>query len=140
MARQTIIRIDYPGDCISVNHYLGRRRGGGYYIKQEAKDWQEQFQWKLKGAHLEDYKLPLEVTCSGYFRDERSAPDLSNLSKIIMDSIEDLIGVNDKDFRWHDGERVIGVDKPSLLLTINEAPDTLQCEKEALKIKRSSKV
>lgn len=120
MTRCDAIKIDYPGDCISVNHYLGRRKGGGYYVKQEAKDWIEEFQWLLKKCHLEEYKLPIEVTCSGYFKDERSAPDLCNLSKIIMDAIEELIEVDDKDFRWHDGMRIIGVKEPYLLIALKE--------------------
>ena len=62
MARYDVIRIDYPGNCISVNHYLGRRKGGGYYVKQEAKDWMNEFQWLLKKYHFEDYNLSLLST------------------------------------------------------------------------------
>ncbi len=125
MARQEIIRMPYAGSCLSANHYLGRRKGGGYYIKPETKAWKEEFQWLLQHCHIEDYKLPIEVTCSGYFKNERSAPDLSNLSKVILDSIEELTKMNDKDFRWHDGKRVI--DKgcnPYLLITIKEGNGT----------------
>ncbi len=118
------IRIDYPDSCISVNHYLGRRAGGGYYVKPEAIAFKQELQWLLKHCHLEDYKLPLEVTCSGWFKDERSAPDLSNLSKVIMDSIQDLIFVNDKEYRWHDGTRNIGEKHPYLIITISESPTT----------------
>ncbi len=119
--RQETIRIDYPGDCISVNHYLGRRKGGGYYVKPETTAWKTEFQWLLKRLHLEDWRLPLLVRCSRYFKDERSAPDLSNLSKIILDSIEELTGMNDKDFRWRDGERLLGYKEPYLLITIKES-------------------
>lgn len=116
------VKIDYPGNCISVNHYLGRRRDGGYYIKPETKQFKEELQWLLKPLHLEDYKLPLTVTCSGYFKDERSAPDLSNLSKIIMDTIEELIGIDDSNYRWRDGTRNISKEgAPYLLITIQEA-------------------
>ena len=122
VSRREAIQINYPGNCISVNHYLGKRKGGGYYVKDQTKRWKCEFQWLLKKCHLEEFKLPLEVTCSGWFKNERSAPDLSNLSKIIMDSIQELIGVNDKDFRWRDGDRIIGVKEPYLLITIRE-PD-----------------
>ena len=119
------VRIDYPGaDGCSVNHYLGRRAGGGYYVKPEAVAFKQELQWLLKHCHLEDYKLPLSVTCDGFFKDERSAPDLSNLSKVIMDSIQDLIFVNDKEYRWHDGKRVIGEKNPYLIITISESPTT----------------
>ncbi len=121
--KQDTVKIHYPGSCISVNHYLGKRRGGGVYVKQETIDWKEELQWLLKRCHLEDYKLPLHVTCSGYFKDERSAPDLSNLSKIIMDSIESLTHINDNNFRWHDGERLAGYKEPYLLITFTESGD-----------------
>ena len=112
------INIPYPGSHISVNHYLGRNKNGGYYVKPEANDFKEELQWLLKRCQLEDYILPLEVICSGWFKNERSAPDLSNLSKIILDSIQELTGWNDKDFRWHDGTRNIGFKEPYLLITI----------------------
>ncbi len=152
MVKQDIVTIDYPGSCISVNHYLGRRKGGGYYVKQEAKNWMEEFMWLLKPLHLEDYKLPLEVTCSGWFKDERSAPDLSNLSKIIMDSIEELTGINDKDFRWHDGQRVLMAHRkappPYLLIQVKESeesmldtsPERTKSTKKPLKARGSMKL
>ncbi len=121
--KQDTIKLPYPGDCISVNHYLGRRKGGGYYVLPETKVWKEEIQWLLKRCHLEDYHLPLHVTCSGYFKNERAAPDLSNLSKVILDSIQDLIGGNDKDYRWHDGTRTIGELHPYMLITIRESSE-----------------
>ena len=138
MAREVLIQIDYPGDCISVNHYLGKRRDGGYYVKQEAKEFMTELGWLIKPYHLEDYKLPLEVTCSGYFENARAAPDLSNLSKCIMDTIEEITRGNDKNYRWHDGERVIGVEKPYLVITIKEAvvaempPASVQCDSSGI--------
>ena len=124
MIKSASIKIRYPGDCISVNHYLGRRKNGGYYVKPETKLWKEEFQWLLKKCYLEDFKLPLEIKCSGYFTDERAAPDLSNLSKVIMDSVAELIKVNDKDFRWHDGERLVGYKEPFLLIAFTDSGDT----------------
>ncbi len=121
MVKCDSVRIDYPGSAISCNHYLGRRKDGGYYVKPETTSFKTEFQWLLKHCHLEDYKIPLEVRCDGYFKDERSAPDLSNLSKVILDSIEDLIGGNDKDYRWHDGKRVLGEKHPYLIITLSEA-------------------
>jgi len=81
----------------------------------------------IKHLHIEDWKFPIEVKCSGYFKDERSAPDLSNLSKCINDSIQEVIGHNDKDFRWRDGNRIVDKrnDPPYLLITISECPITL---------------
>ncbi len=120
MKRESI-RIDYPGAEISVNHYLGRRKDGGYYVKPETVAFKTELQWLLKHCHLEDYKLPLEVTCSGWFKNERSAPDLHNLSKVILDSISDLTGINDKYMKWKDGKRTIGEKHPYLIITISES-------------------
>ncbi len=61
--------------------------------------------WLVKTAHLEDWKLPLTVQCDGRFKDKRSTPDLSNLSKVILDAIQDASGVNDSNMRWRDGEK-----------------------------------
>lgn len=126
--RSESIKIDYPGSCISVNHYLGRRKDGGSYIKADAKDWIEQFQWLLKRCHLDDFTLPLVVSCSGFFKSEKNAPDLSNLSKVILDSIEGITGINDKNMRWHDGDRIIDVKgSPYLLINISEQVQDMPC-------------
>ncbi len=111
--------INYPGNCISVNHYLGYRKGGGRFVKQETRDFQEELGWLVKTYHLEDWKLPLTITCSGCFKDKRSAPDLSNLSKVICDAIQEVTGINDKDFRWQDGTREIIDHLPNPFLTIS---------------------
>lgn len=122
--REEVIRMDYPGAIISVNHYLGKRKGGGQYVKPETKIWKDEIGWMIKHLHIEDWQLPLSITCDGFFKDERSAPDLSNLAKVVCDAIAEVAdGVNDKDFRWHDGKReIIGIkETPHLLITIRES-------------------
>ncbi len=115
------VKMPYPGDVISVNHYRGRTKDGRDYVKADAQAWMDMLGWLIKQHHIEDWKLPLHITCYGTFKDNRSAPDLSNLSKCVLDAIEEVSGVNDKDMRWHDGERVInGTDKPELIITIRE--------------------
>jgi len=110
------IAIDYIGSVLSVNHYKN-----GYYTKRETKRWMEELGWAVKTFHIENWKLPLSVTCSGKFKDARSAPDLSNLSKVILDALQEVSGVNDKDMRWHDGERTLGASRPELIITISES-------------------
>ena len=128
MTREVLLQINYPGDCISVNHYLGKRKGGGYYVKPETKAWKEEFQWLLKKCHLEEFRLPLEITCSGWFKNERSAPDVHNLLKVIADSIQELTGINDKNYLMYAGERNIIGNKelPYLLITIREATPSVK--------------
>ncbi len=123
--RKETVKIGYPGSCISVNHYLGRRSSGGSYVKPETLAWITEFQWLLKHCHLEDFTLPLTVTCSGYFKDERSAPDVHNLLKVIADSIQGLTGINDKNYHMYAGARyIIGErEPPYLLISIKEAQE-----------------
>jgi len=119
LPREITVYIDYPGSIISVNHY---KYSGGIYTKPEAKAWMDKLGWMVKLSHIEDWHLPLHITCSGIFEDNRSAPDLSNLNKCILDALQEVSGVNDRDMRWYDGTRVIscGTDNPRLLITIKE--------------------
>jgi hypothetical protein len=140
--RREVIRMEYLGSCISVNHYLGRRKDGGYYVKEDTRIWKTELGWLLKKLHLEDWQPPLEVTCSATFHSEHRACDLSNFSKIINDTIEDTTGINDKFIHWHDGTRTINPkEDPHLIITISEPspdipPDALESTRKPLRGKR----
>lgn len=108
---KAMIEMPYIGKELSVNHYKFK-----YYTKQVTKNWMEELGWKLKPFHFEAWKLPLKVTCSGIFKNKRSTPDLSNLSKVILDAIEETTGINDRDMRWHDG--IIAIGEPTLFIEI----------------------
>ena len=110
------IEMPYIGGILSTNRYKF-----GYYTKLEVKTWMEQLGWMVKSSHIEDWKLPLIVTCSGRFKDHRSISDLSNLSKVILDALEDVSGVNDREMRWRDGDISIKDEEPILFITIEEA-------------------
>ena len=118
--RSATVCIPYPGDCISVNHYRGRTRDGRDYVKPEARSWMESLGWMIKLHHIEDWRLPLTVTCSGVFLNAICRPDLSNLSKCILDAIEDATGINDREMLWRDGTAGYG-SLPELTITIEEA-------------------
>jgi len=121
MGRSVIVEMPYTGKELSVNHYLGRTRRGGVYVKGEVLKWKEVLGWQIKTSHIEDWNLPLTVMCDGQFSDKRSQPDLSNLSKIILDAIEESCGVNDRNMRWQDGVSTIDKEEePMLLITIKE--------------------
>ncbi len=98
--RSIAVEIEYIGSCLSVNHYKYQ----GRFTKPETKAWMDYLGWLIKPAHIEEWKLPLTVRCDGTFKDLRSTPDLSNLSKVILDAIEECTGVNDRDMRWQDGD------------------------------------
>ncbi len=114
MSNHFEITMPYIGKVLSVNHY---KYAGGIYTRPEAKQWMEELGWKVKLLHIEDFELPITVRCSGRFKDKRSVPDLSNLSKVILDAIEEVTGINDRDMRWQDGDITYGED-PELTIEI----------------------
>ena len=111
--KSVTVRMPYIGSVLSVNHYKY-----GYYTKPEVKGWMEELGWKIKPSHIEGWFLPLKVTCDGVFKDKRNQPDLSNLSKVILDAIQATTTINDRDMRWCDGEVTYG--EPELIITIEE--------------------
>lgn len=114
--KSVTIGMPYIGGVLSLNRYKYK---GGIYTRPEVKNWMEALGWLVKGSHIEEWKLPLTVRCDGVFKDKRSQPDLSNLSKICLDSLEEVSGVNDRDMRWEDGDVTYG-NEPRLVITIKE--------------------
>jgi len=109
------IKMPYIGACLSVNHYKY-----GHYTRPEVKRWMNDLGWAVIQYNIDwaKTKLPLHVTCSGTFKDNRY-PDLSNLSKVIMDGIKKVTHIDDKYYRWHDGTVTIG-GYPELIIEIRE--------------------
>ena len=107
---------------LSVNHYLGKRKGGGFYVKKSVKEWQEELGWLIKSHHVEDWNLPLKVTCD-VVQDDKRTRDISNFSKVVLDAIEELTGINDTNFRWQDGSILYTEDDPKLVIEITENAD-----------------
>lgn len=122
--RKIKVELFYPGSVITSNHMYGKRKGGGFYLKQEAKSWGMALGLLIKvqtNALLDGYRAwraPLRVTISGRFLDKNNQPDLHNL-KLIPDVIEDVTGVNDKYIQVVDGEVQYG-EEPMLFITIEE--------------------
>jgi len=102
---------------LSVNHYLIKAKHG-VFKRKEVKDWQDELGWKVKPAHIEDWKRPLKVTCDLVQNDNRTR-DLSNFSKVILDALQEVSTVNDSEMRWHDGVIFKGF-VPRLIITIEE--------------------
>ena len=113
--RKIAIQMPYIGQVLSVNHF---KYAGGQYTKKEVKHWMKELGWLIKSSHIEEWNLPLEVRCDGTFKDRGHQPDLSNLSKVILDAIEETTGVNDRNMRWRDGD--VNYGEPGLLITIKE--------------------
>jgi len=111
--RKVQIVTDYFGD-LSVNHYKYK-----YYTKREVAAWMQELGWLIKPLDLKEWRLPITVRCDGRFKDKRSCPDISNLAKVCLDAIEAGSGVNDKYFRWQDGDLTYG-EPPVLWITLIE--------------------
>lgn len=122
--KEVTVKISYPGSCISVNHYLGRTKDGREYVRSEALDWQITLGWMVKTAHIEDWKLPLKITISGIFKNLRSCPDIHNLVKVTCDAIEEVTGLNDRNFKTETKEpQIDGSKEPEIIITIQESAD-----------------
>ena len=117
--RSITVELPYIGGVLSENHYRGRRRDGMLYVRREARFWMEALGWLIKTSHIEDWVLPITVKCDGRFKNTHRQPDLSNLSKVILDAIEETTGVNDRDMRWQDGGVSYG-EPVLLMITITE--------------------
>lgn len=117
--RHTTIKMPYPGCVITENHYLGRN-GKASYIKPGAKEWAQDLIFLINRCGIKDWKLPLKITVSGVFKNDRERCDLHNL-KILYDSIQKATGLNDKDYHT---ETIPGtIDKtvePFILIKIEE--------------------
>ena len=122
MTREATVEIEYIGKELSVNHYLGRGKRGGFYVKPEVVAWKAELGWTVKELVLDEWKLPLKIIVSGEFKDKRSCPDIHNLLKIICDSIEEVTNLNDRDFRTETSEpKITGTLKPVLWIKIEES-------------------
>ena len=117
---EIVFNMDYIGKVLSVNHF---KYGLTIYTRKEVKTWMEVLGWRIKASHIEEWRLPLKVRCDGIFKNRAAQPDLSNLSKVILDAIEETTGVNDRDMRWEDGDVSYG--PPMLWITISEAKGEL---------------
>jgi hypothetical protein len=117
--RHTIVYMDYPGCYISEDHCYNRN-GKKTFMKPEAREWQEELILKLNQAGVSDYKLPISVTLTGNFKNERESIDIHNL-KIVYDSIQKVTGINDRKFETHTypGE-IVKDSRPQIIIKIEE--------------------
>lgn len=109
------ITMEYIGMNLSVNHY----KYNGIYTKPEVKKWMGQLAMVIRmQTQTMSLKPPIKVIVNGFFKDKRSQPDLDNLFKVICDSLEDGLGINDREFKIQAGDVVLGVETPLLEIII----------------------
>ena len=115
--RSRTVEVYYtPG--ISVNHYRGRRADGRDFVRGDVQTWKDALGWLIKCSHIEDWNLPLTVSCKAIFPDRRRR-DSSNLSKCVLDAIQEVTGIDDSHMLWRDETPEVGADA-RLILTITE--------------------
>jgi hypothetical protein len=95
------VNMDYPGWSISKNGLWkgGNRRWG---MNDEAKRWKRNLADAVKlsliATEVFEPKPPVHVEVGGRFFDGNNAPDLHNLLELVMDSVQEGTGINDKHF------------------------------------------
>ncbi len=102
----------YIGGILSDNNYKFRSRGTRPFTKM----WMCELEDKVRVADIPQVGHYI-ITINGFFTDERR-PDISNLHKIIGDSIKKGLSVDDKYFSYKDGEVKLGYVDPYLEIII----------------------
>ncbi len=113
--RKLMIDMEYIGGVLSVNHYKYQ----GRFTKPSVRQWMDELALVISQiARDKKFKPPVTIKVDGFFADQRATPDLHNLHKVIGDAVEQGLGINDRDFRFQDGEVEIGANKPWLRITL----------------------
>jgi len=89
-------------------------RTGG--IKPKVRWWMKDLASKVSAANIPSSKNYVVGIC-GHFRDERR-PDIPNFFDIVLDAVQDGLGVNDKFFRARDDGYETGYLKQELIITV----------------------
>lgn len=98
---------------LSVNRYkIGRTK----FTSPKVKKWMAVLASVIRGFS-EDLELPITIKLAGNFKDERY-PDLSNLHKVIGDAVEMGLGINDKYYKFVDGDVTLGALTPTVEIEI----------------------
>jgi len=125
VGQRMVIEMRYIGKNLSVNHYKWK----GRFTKPEVQVWMEDLASiiQIAAGHnrtmlkQHDFVPPISVRIDGFFRDKRH-PDLSNLNKVVLDAVQQGLGINDKHFRAQDGYVAVAKEhtQPSLRITIEQ--------------------
>jgi len=99
------ITMPYSGKNLSCNYYKIVGRGGRptNCTKPDVKKWMKDLEDTVREHPDYDEFLgnPVLIKLAGRFVDER-CPDLSNLHKVISDSVSNALGSDDKTYRFLD--------------------------------------
>ena len=112
------IHMRYFGQ-LSDNRRMTRSKTGATILRSDVKKWMNDLSMcvKLLSQHLK-FEPPIQIRLDGHFKDNRARCDLSNLTKAIGDALQVGLGVNDKHFRFQDGDVITGAKEPKLVIRI----------------------
>jgi hypothetical protein len=109
-----------PG--LSVNHCYVKTKTGARVLTKGASVWKEISRITIalaaKDAGIQLEQGEIDITVDAYFKDERGVSDLDNLKKLLADAIKSAIGVDDKFFFFHDGEKAFDPNSPHLAIKL----------------------
>ena len=119
--------LPYTGSALSVNHCYVNIGHGRKRYKREVEAWMQLACLEIKSALNEAHwkpsmaDTPLRVKVTGHWKDARSACDGSNLAKVVLDTLQRTLGINDKYMLWEDGEASFGNNPAWLEITLEAA-------------------
>jgi len=111
------IHMRYFGQ-LSDNRRMTRSKTGATILRSDVKKWMNDLSMcvKLLSQHLK-FEPPIQIRLDGHFKDKRY-PDLCNLHWCIANSLKVGLGIDDKHFRFQDGDVITGAKEPKLVIRI----------------------
>lgn len=106
------ITIPYIGGILSDNSYKFQNKK----TKPPVAIWKKELANKVEECSIPEFPF-YRIYLTGYFTDERH-PDLSNLHKVIGDSLKTVLPKDDKHYRYTDLKVELGTWDPYLLIKI----------------------
>lgn len=115
-----MVTMKYIGRILSVNYYRTQNRyTGGLVIRHKVERWMEDLAWVVEfELGKKPPKPPIKILVEGYFKDNRSVPDLANLHYVIGNAVQNGLSINDREFRFQDGDVKVGLHEPVIKITV----------------------
>lgn len=82
----------------TVNHSHGRTKGGGVYLKAQAREFREVVGWQLRALGVEPVKGEIVLTIHFYKPDQRKR-DIDNPLKAVLDALKGHV--------YHDDDQIV---------------------------------
>tara|TARA_Y100000310_G_scaffold297299_1_gene330181 strand:- start:956 stop:1303 length:348 start_codon:yes stop_codon:yes gene_type:complete len=114
------MKITIPGNPISVNHYTANTKFGRKYLTKKAKEYQKVV--KESSAHITEKYLGEVIMSIKYHFGDKRRRDIDNYSKVILDCLEGVCYIDDKQVSKLSLEKHYDKENPRTEVEINELP------------------